>query len=107
MRYAYRDLGYQVQGTAAVVRWRGAGADVMLLDPVNFAKYRDGTGTVFRGDGGHYRRAPAEMTIPDDGRWYVVADLGGHGGLAGPTVEVHPPRQSDEPAEEHRLSEVA
>ncbi len=89
MRYAYADLGYQGEGTSAVVRWRGSAADVLLLDPVNFAKYRDGRGTVFSSGGGHFRRAPAQLPIPLSGRWYVVADLRGHGMLSHPTVEVH------------------
>ena len=32
MRYLYHDLGAQPQGCTAVVRWRGSGADVLLLD---------------------------------------------------------------------------
>ena len=88
MRYAYHDLGHQDEGNTIVVRWRGSGADVMLLDPVNFVKYREARKPVFYGAGGNYGRPPAELTIPEDGRWYVVADLHGYSANAKATVEV-------------------
>jgi hypothetical protein len=88
MRYAYHDLGEQQEGSTAVVRWRGSLANVLLLDPVNFSKYCEGTMPVVYSAGGQYRRSPARMEIPQDGRWYVVIDLGGHGGRAKPTIEM-------------------
>ena len=88
MRYAYRDLGSPAAGSTAVIRWAGGSADVLLLDPVNFAKYRDGREPVRYSAGGRFSRAPAELTIPKDGRWYVVADLHGYSKDARPTVEV-------------------
>lgn len=88
MRYAYRDLGSFAEGSTAIVRWSGGAADVLLLDPVNFAKYRDGRDPVRYAAGGRFARAPAELTIPKDGRWYVVADLHGYSKDARPTVEV-------------------
>ena len=87
MRYAYYDLGERQQGTTVVVRWRGSPADVMLLDPVNFSKYRDAGGLLSYERGGHYPRSPARLTIPEDGRWYVVADFHGHSNLLHATVE--------------------
>ena len=88
MRYAYQDLGHQDDGTTVVVRWRGSGADVLLLDPVNFTKYYEGRHPVFYSAGGKYGRPPAELTIPQGGRWYVVADLHGYSVHAKATVEV-------------------
>ena len=88
MRYAYTDLGEQPAGTTVVVRWSGSAAKVMLLDGVNFSKYQHCDGRPFFFDGGgHYRRPPAQLLIPQDGRWYVVVDLGRNAGAA-PTVEV-------------------
>jgi hypothetical protein len=99
MRYAYYELGEQQGGSTAVVRWRGSPADVFLLDPVNFHKYRHGSlFTYFAG--GHYRRSPARLVIPDDGPWYVVADLRGYSARCAATVEVLTPAASNERARE-------
>ncbi len=87
MRYAFQDLGEQSRGTTAVVRWTGSTANVILLDPVNFSKYARRRPFIHHA-GGRYRRAPAELRIPEDGRWYVVVDLGGHVSDVAPTVEV-------------------
>lgn len=87
MRYAYKDLGTQREGATAVVRWGVASATVMLFDPVNFTKYVDRLPSHSDG-GGRFRTPPARLTIPADGRWYVVADLGGHSSGRGPTIEV-------------------
>jgi hypothetical protein len=94
MRYAYRDLGEQPAGSTAVVRWSGGAASVILLDPVNFSKYRHCNGRPFFYDGGgHYGRPPARLSIPQDGRWYIVVDLGGYAGAA-PTVELFAPEDA-------------
>jgi hypothetical protein len=105
MRYAYKDLGRQSAGTTAVVRWRGSGAAVLLLDPVNFTKYCEGTKPVRYNGGGHYSSSPARIAVPRDGRWYVVADLGGHSFDAKATVELVTPA-NQEPAEEESLTPV-
>lgn len=101
MRYAYRDLGERTAGTKVLVRWTGSDASVILLDPVNFSKYqyRDGRPFFYAG-GGRYRRPPAELSIPHDGRWYVVVDLGRYAGAA-PTIEVTAPEEGERQAEEH------
>jgi len=91
MRYAYHDLGEQQRGATAVVRWRGSPADVLLLDPVNFSKYREGRRLVIYSAGGHFRRPPARLTIPQDGHWYAVADLGGYSSNTRATIEVQNP----------------
>lgn len=88
MRYAYHDLGGENGGSTALVRWRGSGADVLLLDPVNFTKFCEGRAPVRYRAGGRYARPPARFTIPQDGRWYVVADLHGYSANAEATVEL-------------------
>lgn len=102
MRYAYRDLGQQPADTTVIVHWRGSAANVILLDPVNFSKfqYTDGR-PFFYGGGGQYGRSPARLSIPTDGRWYVVVDLGGNAGTA-PTVEVIAPEDTQSDAEPRR-----
>jgi uncharacterized protein DUF1883 len=108
MRYAYHDLGDQEKGTDVVVRWQAAAADVLLLDPVNFSKYCEGRQPLFFSAGGRYGRSPARLTIPQSGRWYVVADLHGYSVHAKATVEVLKPDSSEEQqAGEKRLVEVA
>lgn len=93
MRYACKELGEQPAGSTAVVSWSGSAANVLLLDPVNFSKYEHCDGRPFFYDaGGHYRRPPARLSIPQDGRWYVVVDLGAPAGQA-PTVEVLEPQE--------------
>jgi hypothetical protein len=102
MRYAYHDLGKRGRGDTVVVRWHAAAADVMLVDPVNFAKYCEGRKPVIYSAGGRYGRPPARLTIPQDGRWYVVVDLRGNTSHPNATVEVTSrdgtPQQEDEEA---------
>jgi hypothetical protein len=97
MRYAYKDLGKQREGTTAIVRWAGSPATVMLLDPVNFAKYVDRLPC--HCDTGGRGCSPARLTIPQDGRWYVVADLGAYSSGKAPTVELPTPADPDPKAQ--------
>ena len=102
MRYAYKELGEQPAGSTAVVKWSGSAASVLLLDPVNFSKYQYCDGRPFFYDaGGHYRRPPARLSIPQKGRWYVVIDLGAYSGAA-PTVEVLAPQDTQSQAGRRR-----
>jgi Domain of unknown function (DUF1883) len=105
MRYAYHDLGTQPEGSTVIVRWRGSAADVLLLDPVSFSKFCQDRRLVFRGDGGHYGRSPARLSIPRAGRWYVVAELGGNTAEVKPTVEVLNP-DDGEPETSHEAALV-
>ncbi|MFL5821897.1 MAG: DUF1883 domain-containing protein [Solirubrobacteraceae bacterium] len=106
MRYAFHDLGRQPEGSTAIVRWSGSAADVFLLDPVNFTKYREARLPVVYSGGGHYRRPPAHLTIPEEGRWYVVADLGGYSAFAEATVEVMGEQDDERLQDEQALVEV-
>ena len=107
MRYAYHDLGHQDEGNTIVVRWRGSGADVMLLDRVNFIRYREQKHPLFYSGGGRYGSPPAELRIPEDGQWYVVADLRGNSAYAKVTVEVLSAEGTQQMSEEEPLVEVA
>ncbi len=53
-------------------------ANVMLLDSANYDLYR--RGELFRYHGGLAEQSPASLTVPHDGRWHVVVDLGGYPG---------------------------
>ncbi len=105
MRYAYRDLGKQPKGATLTVRWAGgASADVMLLDPVNFTKYREARLPVMYSGGGRDARPPAQLEIPADGRWFVVADLHGYSQFAEATVEIPDSQPADQTHEEHLIA---
>ncbi len=95
MRYAYYDLGEQPEGNTVVVRMRGSTANLILVDAKNFARYR--AGQPFSYEGGRYRRSPARLTIPSDGHWYAVLDLGGYGGRVRGSVSVFTPDGSAVP----------
>jgi hypothetical protein len=89
MRYSYYDLGHQPAGSTVVVNLTGSAANVLLLDPTNFARYRSADAFAYRG--GNFKRSPAEIEIPKDGHWYVVIDLGGFKGRVRGSVEVRTP----------------
>ncbi len=61
-------------------------ANVMLLDPTNYDRYRRGES--FRYHGGLAERSPASLTVPRDGRWHVVVDLGGYTGHVRASIRV-------------------
>jgi hypothetical protein len=86
MRYAYRHLGQQEKGSAVVVRLRGSAANVILLDPLNFSRYRAGAGFAYYG--GYHRTSPVRLEVPHDGHWFVVVDLGRYTGRVRAAMEV-------------------
>lgn len=103
MRYAYQDLGRPRKGTTAIVRWKGAAADVLLVDAVNFVKYCERRNPVMYGAGGHFSRSPARLTVPEEGRWYVVADLRSYSSNPQATVEVVKPGHGEQSMDEEAL----
>ena len=76
MKYLYYDLGEQPQDSCVVAHLRGSAANVILVDPLNFDRYR--FGQPFRYAGGLHTRTPARIRIPEDGHWYLVIDCGGY-----------------------------
>jgi hypothetical protein len=86
MRYRYYDLGQQREYSRVVARLRGSAANVILLDPLNFYRYRSGRPFLYTG--GHYRRSPVGLQIPQDGHWYLVIDHGGYKGRIRAEIEV-------------------
>ena len=77
MKYYYYDLGEQQKGSCVVAYLRGSAANVILLDPLNFDRYR--FGQPFRyARGGLFTRTPARLRIPRDGHWCLVVDCGGY-----------------------------
>jgi hypothetical protein len=93
MRYFYYDIGEQPKGTRLVAHLRGSAANVIVLDPLNFDRYRSGQPFVYTG--GLYTRTPARLQLPEDGHWYLVVDCGGYTHRVGVLkVEMFPPDES-------------
>lgn len=64
-------------------------ANVLLLDEVNFAKYR--RGEPYHYQGGFTTRSLVNLSAPSAGRWHVVIDLGGRSGSVSPAIRIlHP-----------------
>jgi hypothetical protein len=61
-------------------------ANVKLMDPYNFDRYRRGQSHQYYG--GLVKRSPLTLSPPRYGKWYVTVDLGGYAGSvrAGVTV---------------------
>jgi len=76
MRYLYYDLGDQRQGSSVLAHLHGSAANVILLDPLNFDRYR--FDQPFEYTGGLCTQTPARVQIPEDGHWYLVIDSGGY-----------------------------
>lgn len=90
MRYAFKDLGEQPAGAEVTVRLEGTAANVLLLDAHNYSCYR--AARPFRYAGGMFRTSPARVTIPRDGHWHLVVDLGGfRGRVRARIAEITPP----------------
>ena len=53
-------------------------ANVLLLDSVNFEKYR--SGQTYRYQGGYAKESPVRIAPPRHGRWHLIVDLGGYAG---------------------------
>jgi hypothetical protein len=53
---------------------RGSSANVILLDPLSFDRYR--FGQPFQYTGGLHTRTPTRLRIPRDGHWYLIIDCG-------------------------------
>lgn len=85
MKFGHTDLGQVRRGTVVEVEL-SARANVLLLDSSNFAHYRNRRR--YRYYGGSVNRSPVRLTVPFNGHWHVVVDLGGYAGRANFTVSV-------------------
>ncbi len=61
-------------GTIAEVTLDRA-ANVLLLDPANYAAYQQGQ--PYNYYGGHATVSPFRLVVPSAGTWHAVVDLGG------------------------------
>jgi Domain of unknown function (DUF1883) len=96
MKYLYYDLGEQQEGSLVVAHLRGSSANVILLDPLSFDRYR--FGQPFQYAGGLCTRTPARVQIPQDGHWYLVIDCGGYGHrVYAEKIDIVTPAESSKP----------
>ncbi len=63
-------------------------ANVRLLDSNNFQRYRSGQQHTYHG--GLAQTSPVNLTVPYQGHWYLVIDLGGYGGAVRASVQILP-----------------
>ncbi len=63
-----------------------APANVMLLDPANFANYKNNLS--YRYHGGHAEESPVRLLAPHSGAWHVVVNLGGYPGRVRADVRI-------------------
>jgi hypothetical protein len=85
MKYTEYDMGQRARGDQFRVDLEGNAANVLLLDSINRNAYRRGARYPYHG--GHYTQSPAMLTVPSDGHWYVVVDLGGRAGHVRSSVQ--------------------
>ena len=78
MNFQQYDLGYQHTGSIVEVKLSGNAANIQLLDNMNFQNYK--AGRAWKGHGGHYKKSPVRLAIPNSGTWHVTVDLGGYTG---------------------------
>ncbi len=76
MEFLYWDV--QLGSNDAVLVSLDSAANVLLLDPANFSRYRRGEDFTYYG--GSAKASPVCLGAPHAGSWHVVVDLGGHAG---------------------------
>jgi len=94
VNYMKYDLGQAKRGSTVVVTLDKQ-ANVQLLDTTNFSNYKSGRRYTYFG--GLATKSPARITVPRDGHWYVVVDLGGNAGNVRIGVNVQPPARGNLP----------
>jgi hypothetical protein len=85
MEYLHKELDLS-EGDVVEVTLAGNAANVLLLDPDNFQKYRQGR--PYHYSGGYARTSPYRIETPQSGRWHLVVDLGGGPGKVRASVRV-------------------
>lgn len=102
MNYLHSDLGNRSRGDVLIVTLT-RGANVRLLDPSNFSRYKQGKEHRFHG--GRTTKSPVRIPIPRSGHWHAVVDMQGlrgttragfkviNGAALKPLTPVREPRQ--------------
>ena len=88
MQFIKHDLGQRIGGEIVEVILKGNAANVRLMDSSNFQSYR--SGRRHRYFGGHAKKSPVRLQIPNAGHWYVTVDMGGYVGRVESSVRMLP-----------------
>ena len=88
MQFIKHDLGHRTGGEIVEVILKGNAANVRLMDSSNFHSYR--SGRRHRYFGGHAKKSPVRLQIPNAGHWYVTVDMGGYAGRVESSVRMLP-----------------
>jgi len=84
MKFLHYDLDLNSNDVVEVTLDRQA--NVRLLDPINFGRFRRGERHSCRG--GLAKTSPVRLSAPHRGTWRVVVDLGGFAGRVSASVRV-------------------
>lgn len=84
MKFLHYDLSLDSDDVVEVALDRQA--NVLLLDPLNFNRYRRGQRHTYRG--GLATTSPFRLSAPHSGNWHLVVTLGGYGGRVSASVRV-------------------
>lgn len=76
MKYIYSQI--QANSGAIVEITLDKQANVRMLDAANYQRFKGGQ--QYQYYGGRVLRSPLRIPVPLSGTWYVVIDLGDHGG---------------------------
>ncbi len=88
MQFIKHDLGHREGGEIVEVILQGNAANVRLMDSPNFLSYR--SGRRHRYFGGHAKKSPVRLQIPNAGHWYITVDMGGYAGRVESSVRMLP-----------------
>ena len=103
MKYTVYQLGNLSRGNIVEVTLRGNAANVLLLDTSNYNNYKNGRR--YRYYGGYVKSSPYRVVVPNDGRWFIVINLGGYSGQVRSSVRVLPGAMP--PAKKYNVSELS
>jgi hypothetical protein len=84
MQFLHSEYDIGPQNTIEVTLDRQA--NVMLLDDINFQRYRSGGRFTYYG--GLAEQSPVLLNPPHHGHWHLTIDLGGGGGTVRHSVRV-------------------
>lgn len=87
MQFIHYDIG-QLRGGEIAEVTLNARANVRLMNSANFSTFKRGGRATYYG--GQATKSPVRLQVPGAGHWYVVIDLGGHGGNIRSGVRVLP-----------------
>lgn len=87
MRFIHNNLGHRKQGEIVEVTLT-SGANVRLMNSVNFSSYKNGRR--YQYIGGLAKCSPLQLQIPDSGHWHLAIDMQGLRGNPKASVRVLP-----------------